>query len=348
MDRTMEFLRKNLPRNTALRFRTQQLTARYGTYITYWQRIGRQIEEGTFKRDILRAQKRVRPKDTAAAATAWEIDVEVDALDEASPGHDDTDEDAILGALGARTSAVPAPPATPPSAAPERPSPVPPTAAPTTAKRVGLTAFGSLGKKAPVVARPAASGAAPTSPTPRPAPAEVGAKPPAAGPIASASALVERPPVVAPGAARPVALAPAAPVVPKPAAPAIAAPPTGVVARPPTASPAPVSPPVAAPPAAAPASPAPRPAATFARPAGAPAPVPKPTPAVDGGAMKDLYERYSEARKKNNEGAVRFETLKESVDKMLPKLKEKYGDRRVDFEVVVQNGRVGLKPKVRE
>ncbi len=43
---------------------------------------------------------------------------------------------------------------------------------------------------------------------------------------------------------------------------------------------------------------------------------------------------------------MRFETLKDSVDKMMPKLREKYGDKRVDFDIVVQNGRVGLKPKV--
>jgi predicted transcriptional regulator len=86
-----------------------------------------------------------------------------------------------------------------------------------------------------------------------------------------------------------------------------------------------------------------------------PAPTPPtpaaPTPAAparasEGRALEDLYARYSEARKKNNEGAVRFETLKDSVDKMMPKLREKYGDKRVDFEIVMQNGRVGLKPKV--
>jgi hypothetical protein len=43
LDRVLEILRKNQPRNTALRFRTQMLTARYGTYQTYWQRIARQI-----------------------------------------------------------------------------------------------------------------------------------------------------------------------------------------------------------------------------------------------------------------------------------------------------------------
>lgn len=70
--------------------------------------------------------------------------------------------------------------------------------------------------------------------------------------------------------------------------------------------------------------------------------------AVDGAAMKALYDRYTSARKQNNEAAVRFETLEESVQKMVPKLKEKYGNKRVDFDVVVQNGRVGLKPKVTE
>ncbi|MBW1830258.1 MAG: hypothetical protein JRJ10_00960 [Deltaproteobacteria bacterium] len=56
--RTLNVLRKEKPRNTALRFRFQTLVQRYTTLQTYWRRIGRQIEEGTYRRDLLRARRR--------------------------------------------------------------------------------------------------------------------------------------------------------------------------------------------------------------------------------------------------------------------------------------------------
>ena len=69
-----------------------------------------------------------------------------------------------------------------------------------------------------------------------------------------------------------------------------------------------------------------------------------------GDEMRSLYDRYLDARKQNNERVdnVRFETLQTSVEKMLPKLREKHAGKQIDFEVVVQDGKVGLKPKVRD
>ena len=57
-DRLLHELRKVQPRNTGLRFRFQTLIQRYTTLQTYWKRIGRQIEEGTYRRDLLRARRR--------------------------------------------------------------------------------------------------------------------------------------------------------------------------------------------------------------------------------------------------------------------------------------------------
>ncbi len=57
-DRTLHVLRKEQPRNTAMRFRFQTLIQRYTTLQTYWRRIARQIEEGTYRRDLLRARRR--------------------------------------------------------------------------------------------------------------------------------------------------------------------------------------------------------------------------------------------------------------------------------------------------
>jgi hypothetical protein len=47
----------NLP-TTPIRFKFQTLVWRYNTYLVYWNRISRQIEEGRYKRDIERAKKR--------------------------------------------------------------------------------------------------------------------------------------------------------------------------------------------------------------------------------------------------------------------------------------------------
>jgi hypothetical protein len=51
-------LRKEQIRNTAQRFRFQMILQRYSTYQTHWQRICREIENGTYKRHLIRANLR--------------------------------------------------------------------------------------------------------------------------------------------------------------------------------------------------------------------------------------------------------------------------------------------------
>jgi hypothetical protein len=100
-------------------------------------------------------------------------------------------------------------------------------------------------------------------------------------------------------------------------------------------------------PAAAP--PAPPPAAT--RP-GPPPPPPARTSAsasagaVDDARMKRIYDDYVAARQRNNERVdnVKYESLERSIKGMIPKLQEKHAGKSIDFEVVVRDGRVGLKP----
>jgi hypothetical protein len=50
VERRIYSLRKEQIRNTALRFRFQMILQRYNTYQTHWQRICREIENGTYKR----------------------------------------------------------------------------------------------------------------------------------------------------------------------------------------------------------------------------------------------------------------------------------------------------------
>jgi len=56
--RKVATLRREKITNTALRFRFQTQVQKYNTQSNYWKRISRQIEEGTYQRDVIRAQKR--------------------------------------------------------------------------------------------------------------------------------------------------------------------------------------------------------------------------------------------------------------------------------------------------
>ena len=60
--------------NTATRYRLQTLQASLITYESYWNRVARQIEEGTYHRDVFRLERKMAleapPKERAAAAPA--------------------------------------------------------------------------------------------------------------------------------------------------------------------------------------------------------------------------------------------------------------------------------------
>ncbi len=58
--RAIQELRKNRLRNTSLKFRTNQLLARINTYENYWNRVCRQIEEGTYARHVQLARFRTK------------------------------------------------------------------------------------------------------------------------------------------------------------------------------------------------------------------------------------------------------------------------------------------------
>jgi hypothetical protein len=58
VERRIYVLRKEQIRNTAQRFRFQMVLQRYNTLQTHWQRVCREIERGTFKRHVVRAEQR--------------------------------------------------------------------------------------------------------------------------------------------------------------------------------------------------------------------------------------------------------------------------------------------------
>ncbi len=99
-ERKLHKLRKERINNTALRFRFQQIIQRYNTLQTYWRRVARQIEEGTYRPDVMRARARaerrraeVRARIQAERQRQREGEDEDDAATTHEVNPDELDED---------------------------------------------------------------------------------------------------------------------------------------------------------------------------------------------------------------------------------------------------------------
>lgn len=253
-DRDIRELRKRQPRNTALRFRFQTLYQRYTTLMNYWNRVTRQIEEGTYKRDLMRVRRRRRGRDAQrerSAAADVAIDVELD-LDSMDLDAEIADALAVLDGPG-----------------PE------PLSGDKTEPNIQVATI--LGAPPPSAPKPAQAAAPVTATFGRPK---------------------ERPKPPPPPRAKPAA----------------------------AAKPPPPPPPARRPPAAA---------------------SQRATGDVD---VKRIYNQYIEARRRNRQRTdnVKFEALERQIKQMVPKLQKKHRGKKIDFEVVVKDGKVGLKPVTKD
>lgn len=96
--------------NTAFRFRMQTIQATLVTHETHWDRIVRQIEEGTFKRDRLKVQRREQAlRDATADVDLLEDDVH-DLSDDFEEIAEIDQHEASVAALLSGTSEKPAAP----------------------------------------------------------------------------------------------------------------------------------------------------------------------------------------------------------------------------------------------
>src|SRR5262245_14156392 len=68
IDRRIHALRTVQIRNTAKRFKLQNIIQRYNTFQQYWLRVCREIENGTYHRHVARAQNRFGEVPLTAAA----------------------------------------------------------------------------------------------------------------------------------------------------------------------------------------------------------------------------------------------------------------------------------------
>jgi hypothetical protein len=86
MKRRVAKLKGEFVRNTGLRFRIQTLHARFLSYERMWQRSAREKEEGTYRRDVLKARRRVRGEPPAAKAESAAAPAAAATAQTARPG----------------------------------------------------------------------------------------------------------------------------------------------------------------------------------------------------------------------------------------------------------------------
>jgi hypothetical protein len=69
-------------------------------------------------------------------------------------------------------------------------------------------------------------------------------------------------------------------------------------------------------------------------------------PAFSPQDVERVYNQYVAARGKNAERTdnVKRETIEKTIRTMLPGLEQKHAGKKIDFEIVVKDGRVALKP----
>ena len=364
VERRVYGLRKELPRNTALRFRYHQLYQRYTTLASYWQRTARQIEEGTYRLQLQRMKRR-RPGDdqrltnlppqrgdSGETLPPPSYDLSLDESLDVNSLLDELDLDQI-----ARSIDMPGPFSTPPMRAslPAASRGTTPPSSPT--RDAGFAA--ALSNSLPPAVIPSVTSARFARPSvandalPAPGPASL-ASPPATVSGPARPSLPNKPPPlkiplpnaagtgrmslptpnmsIRPGTGSIPGLPPLPPRSGTPSIPNTG----GPSARPPALGPRPSLP--------APLTVEPPRAVVVQPPARTDAPG-----AVNSGLseqrLRRLHEEYAAARRKNNEGDVRYETLASSIQKMMPDLSKKHQGKQIDFEVVLKDGRVGLKPR---
>ena len=367
VERRFQALRKEQIRNTALRFRFQMVLQRYNTYQPHWQRICREIENGTYKRLVSRARRRfgsdpprarkvstvpppvpmpvpvLRPGDPLTqdlAAELAELDKEFapmapHALDVAAPVAP-----APPPPVAARVAPV-VPPSGPRVAPPVPPSPpraAPPVPVPLSAPRVPPPVLVPLSapRAPPPVPVPLS---APRAPPPVPVPLSALRAPPPIPP----SALRVPPPPFAAAIVRPAG-APMASGGPPAAEPSIAPRPRGV--PPPVPRPPPPASPPQAPSGLLPSGrPSPDPLSFRAPPLQPPAAkVPHESDDISEDRVRQIYAQYMETRRRQNETAsMPFDSVARNLRESSARLREKHG-KPVDFEVMIKDGKAFLRP----
>jgi hypothetical protein len=324
VERRIYVLRREKIRNTGKRFKLQTTIQRYNTFQQYWQRICREIENGTYKRHILRAERALQQPGAQLTIAARR---RFGKLIAAGAG------EGITNAASNEHAEAPRPSSLPPESAEGA------TRRPATQMRVAARDSDMpFESEAPTQAR--------RLPPPKPERQRpLSSKPPDDAAKLDSLELdmgflgswVPPAPKAAPRVEQPAPMA-APPPPPKSS---------------PKAAPAPrvKSSPRAAPPPKPAAAPPPKPVAAAPPPKPAAAPPPKPATAASSMSddrVRDLHEKLVALKRQNKEaGQVSLENLSRTLRETESKLRTQHKDRKIDFDVVIRDGKAIVKPTVK-
>jgi hypothetical protein len=83
-------------------------------------------------------------------------------------------------------------------------------------------------------------------------------------------------------------------------------------------------------------------------------PAPKPAPGgssggadADDARLRDLHSRLQQAKQQTKEANVSFEGLAKSIRATEARLREQHKNRKIEFDVVIKDGKAVVKPIVR-
>jgi len=320
-------------RAVAVKFRVGSLYQKFQTYERLWERTLKEIENGTYTRDVQRARKKIQAAEAKKRKGPEVLQAGEDSLEE------------VMAAAAAAVDQRALPAVPPLGGLPKVPGALPGLVAPLG----GLPKLASLAGGLPAGALP---GLPPTAGLPK-VPAITGSLPAVAPP----GGLPKVPPVSGsfPSVPSPAGL-PRVPAV-SGSLPAVAAP-GGLPKVPPVsgsfpAVPAPAGLPKVPPLSGSlPAIPAP---GALPRPPAVGAPRAASTPAAGGSDLSDakfraVYEAYVAAKKQGGEDTSKlsFEAVAQTLRKQVPELLAKTKAKSVEFKVVVKDGKAQLKAVPKE
>ena len=82
LKKRVEKLKSSFVRNTSAKFRVQSIHGKFTTYDRLWQRTMQEIENGTYKRDVAKARRRIDTAKKPAARGTAPVELAEDDLDE--------------------------------------------------------------------------------------------------------------------------------------------------------------------------------------------------------------------------------------------------------------------------
>jgi hypothetical protein len=75
LKKRLERLKNSFVRNTAAKFRVQSIATKFGTYERLWQRTLQEIENGTYKRDVVKAKRRTQQTSAPGKARTGPVEL---------------------------------------------------------------------------------------------------------------------------------------------------------------------------------------------------------------------------------------------------------------------------------